>query len=1341
MIVGHGPDGDARGAGAASLALGRVGESLLAAEQPWRLRRLAPWADERDAPGRLALKREIDGLAAQRGGSAMLIVVGAATGAGGGVALVAGRDYLDYPEDSTLSLAWVGERVRVCAAERLLVVLSLRPDASAPAGAEAYLSSLRTEGPGHLIVVDAPARGDPAVDELARAFAGAALDPATGTITMASLGAHLARVLPRAALQQARASGTLLTKPPLGRPREPGWSRLSYAPGSGPGAPGPPALEGAVLPGRFQLLEELARGGLGIIYRARQLSVDRDVAIKVLPPGVDPDAEDGRLFVQEIQAVGRIDHPNVVRIYQADVAHDGRLFFAMELLDGRTLQDLADAGPLAPARAIALVRQLLAGLGAAHDAGLVHADVKPANAMVIAGRGGAERLVLLDFGLARLRPGGEAAESVGGTPAYMAPEQLHDGRVDARSDLFSAALVLVTLLTGWCRRRAADLVPPLDDIADAGLREALARALALAPGARFQTAAELSAALAGEPAEHSEPIERPPFRRLTPFTEDDLGHLHGREGDLAALAEHALFRRKLVFTAPSGAGKTSLLRAGLVPRLRGLGAHVVYASCRADPAAALRAALAPDEADPARAVASWATECDAHLVIVLDQLESLLADDPVDAAAPARLLADLLAFSASAPDADLSLVMSVREDFLARLLGRPDLRAEGVPVLRLGPLTLAGAREAIVRPLAERRCSVEPELLGALLADLAAASGRAPRAADAAGGWVHPPHLQLACSALYEALGPGESTLTLAHYRALGGFDAIVGEHLDRVLEAELDAPSAAVARDVFLALITPSQARAARTEAELLEGIARAPADVTSVLEALRASGLLCKRSAAGGPVWELVHDSLVPRVQGWLDRRDLARRQAVELMRHRLRRSRPGAPSALSRAELRELDAHPGALAELDAEWSRRPPGGWTPSALASYSRALARRRLLAGLALGACLASGAAAVALERQSAAAAARREQSLRGRDMGRFTLELAPFAWNAERSVAEPVAAGQLPALDWSLHEPDPDDLDSPGGPVAPSRLSRGAPAPSADGLARSYAVEAPGGSAFLVVRGRGLAGATCAPSIVPLRSLPGYALRDRGAPRLRLPVPVCGDGREMVEVPAGPFLRGGPGEPPNSFDPADIAPEQRVELGRYAIDRTEVTNATYRLLAETGAVPMPVYPPTAELRDAGAPDFPVTDVTWTEARAYCRFFGKALPTNDQWEKAYRGGLTLPDGSENPRPRRNLPPSGPGGRVPARIRREGAFSPAPVGREGDVSPLGVHDLTGNVQEWTSTDDDDDDHFVITRGCNWSECSEDNLVNFVSVPNPRTRRTHNFALGFRCALAGEPSTPD
>ena len=320
-------------------------------------------------------------------------------------------------------------------------------------------------------------------------------------------------------------------------------------------------LIGEVLPGQFRVDAQIAAGSFGAVYRARQLTVGRDVAIKVMKARVSAVSEDGRLFVQEIQTLARIDHRNVVRVHQADVTGDGQLFLAMELLAGRDLQTVLAERTVDAARAVAWIQQLLTALGAVHRAGIVHADVKPGNVILTEDRDG-ERLVLVDFGFARLRQLDAYADSIGGTPAFMAPEQLRAGRVDARSDQFSAALVLVMLLTGWARRRPSELAPPdqvLAQIDDEQVRQALHRALAIEPDQRFPSVSELAAALSGDLVA---PPSRPPFHGLAAFTEDDRGRLYGRDRELARLVELVLYRPLVIVTAPSGVGKTRCCARG-----------------------------------------------------------------------------------------------------------------------------------------------------------------------------------------------------------------------------------------------------------------------------------------------------------------------------------------------------------------------------------------------------------------------------------------------------------------------------------------------------------------------------------------------------------------------------------------------------------------------------------------------------------------------------------------------------------------------------------------------------------------------------------------------------------
>src|SRR5215468_1583713 len=464
LVAGHGAFGalDA----SALHTLGKIGEALLATGAAWQIRRLASAAGERHAPDRGALKQHLDELSGEPARAAVLVMLGTVTTLGEEPVLVTGGQARDYPEDATLPLRWIRDRLRSARAEHLVAVVSARSDADgAPAD---WLRALGTGRAPHVVAVaSSPDDAHPIAAALLTALCGAALDPRTGTVTMASLSAYLER-LAGAAVQASETSETLAQPPPLAGLWDVRRSQLSMR-ATRPRNEDREDLTGTVLPGRFRLDAVIARGTFGTVYRARQLAVERDVAVKVLHPDIDPASEDGRLFVHEVRSVGRLDHVNVVRVYQADITHDGRLFFAMELLAGHDLQDLGSRGPLPQVRAIELVRQLLAGLAAAHDAGLVHADVKPANAIVVE-RDGAERVVLVDFGLARLRAADRPAESAGGTPAYMAPEQMDLGRIDARSDLFSAALVLVYLLTGWRRPNAFTPAPPLEIITDPDLR-------------------------------------------------------------------------------------------------------------------------------------------------------------------------------------------------------------------------------------------------------------------------------------------------------------------------------------------------------------------------------------------------------------------------------------------------------------------------------------------------------------------------------------------------------------------------------------------------------------------------------------------------------------------------------------------------------------------------------------------------------------------------------------------------------------------------------------------------------------------------------------------------------
>ncbi|HEX2497444.1 MAG TPA: PASTA domain-containing protein [Actinomycetes bacterium] len=205
-------------------------------------------------------------------------------------------------------------------------------------------------------------------------------------------------------------------------------------------------LVGRVLDQRYLVETKIARGGMATVYQALDTRLDRTVALKVMHPAFTEDADFVDRFIREARSAARLSHPNVVAVF--DQGMDGStVFLAMEYVEGRTLRDvLVEHGPLTPRQAFSVLGPMLAALAAAHEAGLVHRDVKPEN-VLLADDG---RVKVADFGLARVASAqsSTAPELLMGTVAYLSPEQVERGIADARSDVYSAGIVLFELLTG-----------------------------------------------------------------------------------------------------------------------------------------------------------------------------------------------------------------------------------------------------------------------------------------------------------------------------------------------------------------------------------------------------------------------------------------------------------------------------------------------------------------------------------------------------------------------------------------------------------------------------------------------------------------------------------------------------------------------------------------------------------------------------------------------------------------------------------------------------------------------------------------------------------------------------
>jgi len=268
--------------------------------------------------------------------------------------------------------------------------------------------------------------------------------------------------------------------------------------------------------GRYRIVERLGEGGMGVVFRAEDPRLERDVALKVLKPDTLHDEDSKRRFRLEARALSRLLHPNIATLFDFD-SDDGVEFLVLEFVPGESLARTLANGPLPETRARAIALDVTEALQSAHEQGIVHRDLKPGN-VVITPRG---RAKVLDFGLARIMPGATdltQSSSIGGpasfvgTVPYMSPEQVRDGRADASSDLYALGAVLFEMTTGKRPFGGDDVVSLLYQIAhepapllramraglSAELETVVARCLEKVPLRRFSDAGALLRALRGE---------------------------------------------------------------------------------------------------------------------------------------------------------------------------------------------------------------------------------------------------------------------------------------------------------------------------------------------------------------------------------------------------------------------------------------------------------------------------------------------------------------------------------------------------------------------------------------------------------------------------------------------------------------------------------------------------------------------------------------------------------------------------------------------------------------------------------------------------------------------------
>jgi eukaryotic-like serine/threonine-protein kinase len=285
--------------------------------------------------------------------------------------------------------------------------------------------------------------------------------------------------------------------------------------------------------GPFRVVDLLGEGGTGQVFLAHDPRLDRHVALKCVPlTHADPDST--RLILREARTAARVSHPNIAAVYDV-LEHGGRMFVVMEHVPGESLAQRLTRGRVPPVDALAIGRQIVSGLEAAHAQGVIHGDLKPANVQLTA----SGQVKVLDFGIARAIGLTETnitgaattrralVRHGAGTPGYMSPEQLVGWTIDERSDIYSAGVVLFELTIG--RRPYADDDPlelatriattdvpdpsAIDPAVPRMLSDVIRKALAPVPASRFQSARDFGAALARAASEPERPLAGPPQRK------------------------------------------------------------------------------------------------------------------------------------------------------------------------------------------------------------------------------------------------------------------------------------------------------------------------------------------------------------------------------------------------------------------------------------------------------------------------------------------------------------------------------------------------------------------------------------------------------------------------------------------------------------------------------------------------------------------------------------------------------------------------------------------------------------------------------------------------------------
>ncbi|MDR0965326.1 MAG: protein kinase [Myxococcales bacterium] len=681
----------------------------------------------------------------------------------------------------------------------------------------------------------------------------------------------------------------------------------------------------------YELIRLLGKGGMGSVFMARDNKLGRRVAIKFLHT---KDQELARRFILEARTTARCGHENIVIIYEAD-EFKSMPYMVLEYLQGNTLTKLMDGSqPMPPARVAELMVPVVRALVRAHAEGIVHRDLKPDNVMITE----SGTVKVLDFGISKVLESDDkdaseeidipqkkekaegsyeqtmdlAAESsdltrsgaIVGTLAYMSPEQWRAKGIDHRTDIWATGIMLFRMLstkhplhgkTGMELAITGDYkhqMPSLRDFAPtlpSDLIDIVDKCLKKRKEQRWNNAAELLEALEtflpGRTRKLK--IDESPYTGLSAFQEADADRFFGRNSEISAAVNRVREQPLIGIVGASGSGKSSIVRAGVLPTLKRSGeaweslvirpgrsplkALADALSAEASGATATQGGSKPlvDVKVSAKAaerireepgyagsvLRARARRDNTNILLFIDQFEELYTQ-----------VADLderLAFTASLtsiaddPSSPLRVVLSIRSDFLERVAEDQVFMSE----LSQGLIFLIapnrnGLREAIVQPAEMAGFTFENDsIVNEMLDHLATTSGALPL-------------LQFAASKLWECRDVRRKMLTVEGYQALGGIAGALATHADSVLR-ELTPSMLKLARAVFLRLVTPERTRAIVSLDEIRE-LSKDTDELKRLIDQLVRARLLVVQTSGGAATIEIVHESLVhtwPTLRRWLD------------------------------------------------------------------------------------------------------------------------------------------------------------------------------------------------------------------------------------------------------------------------------------------------------------------------------------------------------------------------------------------------------------------------------------------------------------------------------------------